>query len=117
MKRLRTNNGLECYSSEFEEFCKSHGIMRHRPVRHTPQQNSLIERMNKTLIENARCILFSSNLSKHFWAEAISTAAYLINRSPSSLLEFKTPQEVWSGKPPDLSNLKVFGCPTYAHVI
>ena len=54
-------------------------------------------------------MLLSSNLSKHFWAEAVVTAAYIINRSPSSALEFKTPQEAWYGKPPDLSNLKVFG--------
>ncbi|KAH9697111.1 protein NEN2 [Citrus sinensis] len=51
----------------------------------------------------------------HFWAEAVSTTAYLINRSPSSALIFKTPQEAWSGKPPDISNLKIFGCPAYAH--
>jgi len=72
--------------------------------------------MNRTLIEKVICMLLSSNLSKHFWAEAAVPAAYLINRSPSSALEFKTPQEVWSGKPPDLSNLKVFGCPAYAHI-
>ncbi|KAH9777913.1 hypothetical protein KPL71_007181 [Citrus sinensis] len=47
---------------------------------------------------------------------SISTTAYLINRSPSSALIFKTPQEAWSGKPPDISNLKIFGCPAYAHV-
>ena len=72
--------------------------------------------MNNTLVEKVRCILLSSNLSKHFWVEAVVAAAYLINRSPSLALEFKTPQEVWSGKPPDLSNLKIFGCPAYAHI-
>ena len=116
VKRLRTDNGLEYCSNEFNEFCKRLGIARHKTVRHTPQQNGLAERMNKTLIKKVRCMLLRSNLSKHFWAEAAVTAAYLINRSPSSALEFKTPQEVWSGKPPDLSNLKVFGCPAYAHI-
>lgn len=66
MKRLRIDNGLEFCSSEFEEFCKKHGIMRHKTMRHTPQQNGLAKRMNRTLIENVRCMLFSSNLSKHF---------------------------------------------------
>ena len=51
-----------------------------------------------------------------FWAEAVTTAAYLINRSPSTALGFKAPQEFWSGKPPDLSNLRIFGCPAYAHL-
>lgn len=90
--------------------------MRHKTVRLTPQQNGLAERINRTLIENVICMLFNSNLSKHFWAEAVSTTAYLINRSPSSALIFKTPQEAWSGKPLDISNLKIFGCPAYAHV-
>ncbi|KAH9800545.1 Integrase catalytic domain-containing protein [Citrus sinensis] len=46
----------------------------------------------------------------------VTTATYLINRSPSTALRFKTPQEIWSGKPPDLSNLRIFGCPAYAHI-
>ncbi|KAH9695610.1 hypothetical protein KPL71_022838 [Citrus sinensis] len=116
LKRLRTDNGLEYYNKDFENFCKSKGIARHRTVRNTPQQNGLAERMNRTLIEKVRCMLLTANLSKHFWAEVVNTAVYLINRSPSSTLDFKTPQEVWSGKPPNLSNLRVFGCPAYAHI-
>ena len=116
VKRLRTDNGLEYCSNEFDEFCRKMGIARHKTVRNTPQQNGLAERMNRTLIEKLRCMLLSSNLSKHFWPEAVVTAAYLINRSLTSALEFRTPQEAWSGKPLDLSNLKVFGCPAYAHI-
>ena len=116
IKRFRTDNGLEYCSKEFEDFCKSKGIARHRIVTYTPQQNGLAERMNITLIERVRCMLLNANLSKGFWAEAATPAAYLINRSPSSALGFKTPQELWSGKPPDLSNLRIFGCPAYAHI-
>ena len=116
MKRLKTDNGLEYCSKEFDKFCKKLDIVRHKTIRNTPKQNDLAEKMNMTLVEKVRCMLLSSNLSKHFWAAVVVTAAYLINRSPSSALEFKTPQEVWSGKPPDLSNLKVFGCPAYAHI-
>ncbi|KAH9705144.1 Integrase catalytic domain-containing protein [Citrus sinensis] len=116
LKRLRTDNGLEYCNKDFENFCKSKGIARHRTVRNTPQKNGLAERMNRTFIEKVRCMLLNANLSKHFWAEAVNTAIYLINRSPSSALDFKTPQEVWSGKPQNLSNLRVFGCPAYAHI-
>ncbi|KAH9804147.1 hypothetical protein KPL71_002018 [Citrus sinensis] len=116
IKRLRTDNRLEYCSKDFDEFCREKGIARHKTVRHTPQQNGLAERMNRTLVEKVRCMLFSANLSKHFWAEAVTTAAYLINRSPSSALNFRTPQEVWSGKPHDLSNLRIFGSPAYAHI-
>ena len=116
VKRLMTDNGLEYCSKEFDGFCKEKWIIRHKTVRHTPQQNGLAERMNKTLVEKVMCMLFSANLLKHFWADAVTTAVYLINRSPSTTLNFKTPQEVWSGKTLDLSNLRIFGSPTCAHI-
>ena len=116
VKRLRTDNGLEYCCNDFEQFCIKKGIARHKTVRHTPQQNGLAERMNRTLVEKVRCMLFNANLSKHFWAEVVTTATYLVNKSPSAALHFKTPQGVWSGKPPDLSNLRVFGCLIYAHI-
>ena len=50
------------------------------------------------------------------WAEAASAACYLINRSSNSAIDFKIPEEVWTGKPVDYSNLRIFGCPAYAHV-
>ncbi|WVZ61695.1 hypothetical protein U9M48_011528 [Paspalum notatum var. saurae] len=53
---------------------------------------------------------------KRFWAEATSTACYLINRSPSITLDKKTPIEVWSGSPADYSQWRVFGCTAYAHI-
>lgn len=53
---------------------------------------------------------------KEFWAEAASTACYLINRSPHSALDFKIPEEIWSGKSIDYSNLRVFGSTVYAHI-
>nr|KYP51414.1 Retrovirus-related Pol polyprotein from transposon TNT 1-94 [Cajanus cajan] len=72
--------------------------------------------MNKTLLQRARCIRLNAGLSKEFWAEAVNTAAYLVNRSPSTAIGLKTPQEVWSGKPSDYSGLRIFGCLAYAHV-
>ena len=54
IKRFRTDNGLEYCSGEFDEFCKNEGIVRHRTVRGTPQQNGVVERMNITLLERAR---------------------------------------------------------------
>ncbi|KAG8481529.1 hypothetical protein CXB51_026324 [Gossypium anomalum] len=115
-KYLRTDNGLEFCSDEFNRLCKSEGIVRHLTVRHTPQQNGVAERMNRTIMEKVRCMLSNANLPKSFWAEAASTACFLINRSPSVAIEKKTPQEVWSGNPANYSDLKIFGCPAYAHV-
>ncbi|KAG8493216.1 hypothetical protein CXB51_010581 [Gossypium anomalum] len=119
IKYLRTENGLKFYSDEFNKLCKSEGIVRHLTVHHTPQQNNIAERINRTIMEKA-------NLPKSFWAEATSTACFLIkaastacfliNQSLSITIEKKTPQEVWFGNPADYSDLKIFGCPTYAHV-
>ncbi|PKU72844.1 Retrovirus-related Pol polyprotein from transposon TNT 1-94 [Dendrobium catenatum] len=115
LKVLRTDNGLEFCNESFNKFCSDSGIVRHKTVSHTPQQNGLAERMNRTLLDRVRCLLFSSGLSKFFWGEALSTACYLVNRTPSSAINFKTPQELWKGKPPSLTHLRVFGCLAYPH--
>ena len=64
----------------------------------TPQQNGVAERMNRTLNERVRTMRLHAGLPKKFWADAVSTAAYLINRGPSILMEFRLPEEVWSDK-------------------
>ncbi|KAD4178745.1 hypothetical protein E3N88_27336 [Mikania micrantha] len=63
VKRLRTDNGLEFCNRVFDLFCKEHGIGRHLTVVGTPQQNGLVERMNRTLLNKVRCMLFSAVLS------------------------------------------------------
>ena len=55
-------------------------------------------------------------ITKRFWAEALSTATYLRNRSPTNAVQDKTPYESWTGKKPNISHLRVFGCDAYAHV-
>ena len=116
INRLRIDNGLEFCNHQFDEFCKAEGIARHKIVVNTPQQNGVLERMNRTLLERAHCMLSNAGLGKEFWAEAISTGCYLVNRSPNTFIESKTSEEVWLGKPTDYSNLRVFGCPAYVHV-
>ena len=116
VKRLRTDNGLEYCSGLYNDYCTQKWMARQHTVGGTPQQNGLAERFNKTILERVRCMLSVSGLPKTFWAEAVKTACYLINRCPSSAIQFKTPQEVWSGKPPKYDNLKIFGCVAYAHV-
>ena len=72
--------------------------------------------MNRTLLERVICMLTNAKMSKTFWGEAIVTAGYLINRSPSSAIDFKTPEEKWSGNPPKYDHLRIFGCPAFVHV-
>ncbi|KAI5672321.1 hypothetical protein M9H77_12685 [Catharanthus roseus] len=84
-------------------------------VRHNSQQNGIAERMNHTIMDKIRCLMVSSGVPKPFWGEVVSTAIYLINSSPSTTINFKTPLELWSGEPPNLSNLRVFGCDSCSH--
>jgi hypothetical protein len=67
-------------------------------------------------MEKARCMLSGVGLGQELWAEAVGTTCYLVNRSPSSALDDKTPQEVWTGKEPSLTHIRVFGCDAYVHV-
>ncbi|KAG8502550.1 hypothetical protein CXB51_000089 [Gossypium anomalum] len=80
------------------------------------EQDGVAERMNRTIMEKVICMLSNANLPKSYRVEVACTACFLIKRSPSVTIEKKTPQEVWSGNPADYSDLKIFGCPVYAHV-
>ncbi|KAD7117483.1 hypothetical protein E3N88_04751 [Mikania micrantha] len=88
----------------------------HLTVPGTPQQNGLAERMNRTQLERLRCIRLNAGLPKGFWGELVTTAAYLINRSPSQAMNMKTPMEVWTRVKPDSNHLRVIGSVVYAHM-
>jgi transposase InsO family protein len=116
LKCLRTDNGGEYTSNEFEDYCSEYGIRHEKTVPGTPQYNGVAERINRTIVEKVRCMLRMAKLPKSFWAEAVQTACYLINRSPSVPLDFDIPERVWTGKDASYAHLKVFGCKTFAHV-
>nr|GEU34318.1 copia LTR rider [Tanacetum cinerariifolium] len=116
VKKLRTDNGLEFCNREFKQLCIESRIARHLTVAETSQQNGLAERMSRTLMDKVRCLLIQSGLPKTFWAEETCTVAYLINRSPSTAIEKKTPMEMWSGHLSDYRMLRTFGCVAYSHV-
>lgn len=84
IKIFRTDNGTEFCNKEIEKICVASGIQHQRTIVYTPQQNGLAERMNRTIVERARCLLFDAELDKPYWAEAASMAVYLINRSVCS---------------------------------
>lgn len=100
---------------ELNNFCKEHGILRCRTITYIPLQNGIAERINITLLNKVRHMLLSFILPKLFWDEAIKTYGYLINRSPTSALNFDAPKSIWSKNSVDYNHLKVFDCATYAH--
>uniref|UniRef100_A0A2N9J8U9 Integrase catalytic domain-containing protein n=1 Tax=Fagus sylvatica TaxID=28930 RepID=A0A2N9J8U9_FAGSY len=116
LKCLRTDNRGEYTSNEFENYCSEYGIRHEKTVPGTPQHNGVAERINRTIVEKVRCMLRMAKLPKSFWAEAVQTACYLINRSPSVPLDFDIPERVWTGEDASYAHLKVFGCKTFAHV-
>lgn len=116
VKCLRTDNGLEYLSKEFDNFRKERGIKRHRSIPLNPQQNGVAERANRTIIERVRCMLFSSGLGKRFWGEVASTAVYLLNKCPSSSINGDTPDFRWYGKHSSYAGLRTFGCKVFAHI-
>lgn len=116
LKTLRTDNGGEYTSAEFDAYLKEEGVRHELTVPKTPQQNGVAERMNRTLVEAVRSMLSDAKLPKKFWAEALSTAVYLRNRSPTTTVQGKTPFEAWTKEKPDVGHLKVFGCLCFAHV-
>ncbi|GJW63934.1 putative ribonuclease H-like domain-containing protein [Tanacetum coccineum] len=110
VKAIRCDNGTKFKNSKLIELCGSKGIKRDYSNARTPQQNGVAERKNRTLIEAARTMLADSKLPTMFWTEAVSTACYVLNRVLVTSPHNKTPYELLSGKVPNISHLKPFGC-------
>jgi len=103
-------------SKEFESYCEERGICRPLKAPYSPQQNGVAERRNRTILYIGRSMLKSKNMPKEFWAEAAEYAVYILNQCPTRSIRNKTPQEVWTGKKPSVSHLRVFGSIAHAHV-
>ncbi|GJQ79318.1 hypothetical protein Trydic_g16185 [Trypoxylus dichotomus] len=93
--------------------CDNGGIVLGFTIPYTPQLNGKAERLNRTLLEKARALIFDAQISKEFWGEAAYVATYLLNRSPTETGD-KAPRECWTGRKPDLSRLQIFGFTAYA---
>jgi hypothetical protein len=114
---LHDNKGGEFIGNEWDVYMQAEGIKRKHTVRATPQQNGVAERKNRTLAERITAMLNEAKLPTSFWGEALRTANLLLNISPSrSVPVGKTPFELWHGRKPDYSILRVFGCRAYAHI-
>ncbi|MCO5557439.1 hypothetical protein L7F22_011003 [Adiantum nelumboides] len=113
---LRSDGGGDYFSNEFSSFLKKHGIQRQFTCRYTPQQNGVAERKNRHIVEVARALMAEKNVPRCYWAKAVSTAMYIMNKTPTAAVHNVTPEENFSGKRPDLGHLKLFGCIAYLHV-
>lgn len=116
IKILRAEQGGEYRLGEFMNFYKQHGIIQQFTVPHTPQQNGVEKRKNKTLVECTRSMLQGKGLSNGIWVEAINIVVYLKNWSPTKCLGFKTPFEALFGLKPVVNHLRIFGSKAFAHI-
>lgn len=113
VKMIRTDNGTEFMV--LKSYFQKNGIVHQTSCVDTPQQNGRVERKHRHILNIARACLFQGRLPIDFWGESVMTAAHIINRTPSSVLDGKTPYELLHGKPPVFDLLRVFGCLCYAH--
>lgn len=120
VSKLRADNGGEYILNDFKAYCKSKGIRISYTVPYNPEMNGIAERLNRNLQEKALTMLLSSGVDRKFWNEAVYTANYIKNRCPTSAFgkQFvnKTPAELWHGKGPDISNIRIFGSVCYNHI-
>ena len=99
-------------SYEFGLQLKQCGIVSQLTPHGTPQRNGVSERHNRTLLDMVRSMMYLTDLPLSFWGYALETAAFTLNRAPSKSIE-TTPYELWFGKKPKLSFLKVWGYDAY----
>ena len=118
---LKSDNARDYFNSILGEFLAQEGIVHLSSCVDTPQQNGIAERKNRHLLEVARSLMFSMNVPKLFWGQAVLTAAYLINRMPSRVLKFQTPCQTLLKSFPTTRLIstvppKIFGCSVFVHI-
>jgi len=107
---IKSDHGGEFQNERFDKFCEKHGIKHNFSALRTPQQNEVVERKNRSLEELARTLMNATDLPKYFWANAVSTTYYVLNRALIRPILKKTTYDLFKGRKPNISHLKVFGC-------
>lgn len=114
IQTLRTDRGGEFTSQEFQTFCDDNGVKHHLTAPYSPQQNGVVERRNRTLMEMTRSIMKHMKIPNYMWGEAVRHSTYLINRVATRTLKDISPYECFKKKKPNVGHLIVFGCVCYA---
>ncbi|KAK8533071.1 hypothetical protein V6N12_076352 [Hibiscus sabdariffa] len=112
IKALRSDRGGEYLSQDFDELLKECGIVSQLTPPGTPQWNGVSESRNRTLLDMVRSMMSHTDLPTSFWGYALETAAFTLNRVPSKSIQ-KTPHEMWTGRRPNMSFMKIWGCKAY----
>jgi hypothetical protein len=97
-------------------FCKDVGIKRELTTPYNPQQNGVAERKNRTIMEAVKTMIHDQDLPMCLWEKEAMAVVYVQNRLSHSALGLKTPEEMFTGKNPDVIHLKIFGCRVFIHI-
>jgi transposase InsO family protein len=116
IKVLRSNNGGEYTSNEFNDLCAREGVKRELKVPYNLQYNGVVERKNMAIVGDMRAMLHDRGLPLFLWVEACNIVVYLHKKSPHKVLGNKTLKEAFFGKNPEVGNLRIFGCLNYSCV-
>ncbi|KAG7578293.1 Retrotransposon Copia-like N-terminal [Arabidopsis thaliana x Arabidopsis arenosa] len=112
VKVVRSDNGGEFMG--LRSYFLEEGIMHQTSCVYTPQQNGRVERKHRHILNVARSLMFQATLPRQFWGECVMTACHLINRTPSTVLQGKTPYQLLFGEVPNITHLRVFGSLCFA---
>ncbi|GJW43819.1 retrovirus-related pol polyprotein from transposon TNT 1-94 [Tanacetum coccineum] len=110
---VKSDRGTELLNKTLNAFFKEEGIEHQTSTPRTPEQNGVVERRNRTLVEAARTMLSASKLPLFFWAEAIATACYTQNRFIIIPTHEKTPYHIINDRKPSIKHLHIFSCTCY----
>jgi hypothetical protein len=113
VKKTRSDNGSEFMNLQVEEFLEEEGIKQEFSAPYTPQQNGVVERKNRTLIDMARIMFGEYKTPERFWSEDVNTTCHAINRLYLHRLLKKTSYELLTGNKPNVSYFHVFGSKCY----
>lgn len=112
--RFFRSDGERTLGTQFDQLIRSRGMVSERTASHTPAQNGHSERSGGVIITTARSMRIHAHLPENLWPEVFKTAGYLLNRTPSKTLHWKTPFEMVTGNKPNLSHLNIYGCKAYS---
>ena len=116
IETLRSDRGGEYLSQQFISFLRSEGITHQLTMTRTPQQNGVVERRNKSIIERARSMGIISKCPRFLWTELVNTTNILVNLSPTRANKGITPDEFYYKKIPHVDHLHIFGAICYLHI-
>ncbi|KAJ0532312.1 putative RNA-directed DNA polymerase [Helianthus annuus] len=117
VKVFRSDSGTEFINSKMDNFYKSKGILHQTTCAYTPQQNGIVERKHRHLLNLARSLLFQSGVPLSFWSDCVLTAVYIIKRLPSFVLLGKSPYELMFGFKPSFVHFRIFGCLCFSTIL